>query len=112
MDHEEGRYRVLLIGIGDDTEKKRESFCRNISESYGISFPLLRKIVDHCPTILKKNLSFRKAEALAKRLQSFGAVVSVEEKRDSSAVSLEFQEMTPHRIALDSSYLRRTPSGS
>jgi hypothetical protein len=112
MDHEEGRYRVLLIGIGDDTEKKRESFCKNISESYGISFPLLKKIVDHCPTVLKKNLSLRKAEALAKRLQSFGAVVSVEEKRDSSAVSLEFQEMTPHRIALDSSYLRRTPSGS
>ena len=112
MDHEEGRYRVLLIGIGDDTENKRESFCTNISESYGISFPLLKKIVDHCPTILKKNLSLGKAEALAKRLQSFGAVVSVEERRDSSAVSLEFQEMPPHRIALDSSYLRKTPSGS
>jgi hypothetical protein len=112
MDHEEGRYRVLLIGIGDHTEEKRESFCKNISEIYGISFPLLKKIVDHCPTVLKKNLSFRKAEALAKRLHSFGAVVSVEEKRDSSAVSLEFQEMTPLRVALDSSYLRRTPSGS
>jgi hypothetical protein len=112
MDHEEGRYRVLLIGIGDHTEEKRESFCKNISEIYGISFPLLKKIVDHCPTVLKKNLSFRKAEALANRLQSFGAVVSVEEKRDSSAVSLEFQEMTPLRVALDSSYLRRTPSGS
>jgi hypothetical protein len=112
MDHEEGRFRVLLIGIGDDTEKKRESFCKNISESYGISFPLLNKIVDRCPTVLKKNLSLRKAEALAKRLQAFGAVVSVEERRDSSAVSLEFQEMTPHRVALDSSYLRRTPSGS
>jgi hypothetical protein len=112
MDHEEGRYRVLLIGIGDHTEEKRDSFCKNISEIYGISFPLLKKIVDHCPTVLKKNLSFRKAEALANRLQSFGAVVSVEEKRDSSAVSLEFQEMTPLRVALDSSYLRRTPSGS
>jgi hypothetical protein len=112
MDHEEGRYRVLLIGIGDNTEEKRESFCKNISENYGISFPLLRKIVDHCPTVLKKNLPLRKAEALARRLQSFGAVVSVEEKRDSSAVSLQFQEMIPHRLALESSYLRRTPSGA
>jgi len=112
MNHEEGRYRVLLIGIGDNTEDKRESFCKNISEIYGISLPLLRKIVDRCPTVLKKKLSLKKAEALAKTLESFGAVVSVEEKRDSSAVSLEFQGGPTHQIALEASYLRRTESGA
>ncbi|MCJ7829502.1 ribosomal protein L7/L12, partial [Patescibacteria group bacterium] len=90
MNQEEGNYRVVLIGIEDDTEEKRESFCKKISENYSISFPLLKKIIDHCPTILKKNLSRNKAETLAKTLQSFGAIVSVEEKRDSPPIFLEF----------------------
>ncbi len=71
MDHEEGRYRVLLIGIGDHTEEKRESFCKNISETYGISFPLLKKIVDRCPTVLKKNLSLQKSRSLGKKAAVF-----------------------------------------
>jgi len=112
MNHEGGRYRVLLIAIGDNTEEKRESFCRNISEIYGISFELLGKIVDRCPTVLKKNLPLKKAEALAKTLESFGAAVSVEERRDSAAVDLEFQGGSTHQIALEASYLRRTESGA
>lgn len=112
MNHEEGRYRVLLIGIGDNTEGKKESFCKKISEVYGISLPLLRKLVDRCPTVLKKNLSLRKADILAKTLESFGAMISVEEKRDSSAVFLEFQGIASHQIGLEASYLRKTESGA
>lgn len=112
MNYGEGRYRVLLIGIGDNTEEKRENFCNNISGIYGIPFPLLKKIVEHCPTVLKKNLSLKKAEALAKTLKSFGAIVSVEEKRDSLAVSLEFQQLVPPRVALESAYLRRSEGGT
>jgi len=68
INQEEGSYWVILIGIEDDTEEKRESFCKKISENYSISFPLLKKIIDHCPTILKKNLFRNKAETLAKTL--------------------------------------------
>jgi hypothetical protein len=112
MDQGEGRYRVILIGIGDNTEEKKESFCKNISENYGISFPLLKKIVDRCPIILKKNLSLKNAETLAKTLRSFGAMVSIEKKDDFPVVFLEFQEMVPYQLALESSYLRRTQSGA
>ncbi len=112
INHEEGRYRVLLIGIGDNTEGKKESFCKKISEVYGISLPLLTKVVDRCPPVLKKNLSLRKADILAKTLESFGAMISVEEKRDSSAVFLEFQGIASHQIALEASYLRKTESGA
>jgi hypothetical protein len=109
---EEGRYRVLLISIGDNTEEKKEFFCKNISENFGIELSLLRKIVDRCPIILKKNLSLNKAEILAKTLKAFGAVVTVEEKYDSPPIFLEFQEMAPYHVALESSYLRRTQSGA
>jgi hypothetical protein len=111
MNDGDGRYRVLLLGIGDNTEEKRNSFCKKISEIYGIPFPLLEKITKRCPTVLKKNLPLDKAVTLAKTLKSFGALISVEERRNSSAVSLEFQHGEPHGLALESSYLRRAPSG-
>ena len=112
LNQEEGRYRVLLIGVGGNTEEEKSSFCRNLSKNYGIPFPLVRKIVDGSPIILKKNLSIRKAEALAKTLRSFGATVSVEERRNLPPISLEFQELIPHQLALESSYLRKTQRGA
>lgn len=105
------RYRVLLLGTKDNTEEKRNSFCRKISEIYGIPFPLLKKIIERCPTVLKKNLTLDKAVTLAKTLKSFGALISIEERRNSSCVSLEFQHAESHGLALESCYLRRAPSG-
>src|SRR4030043_395101 len=112
LNQEEGRYRVLLIGIGDHTEEEKDSFCHQLSKSYSIPSPLLKKIVDRCPIILKKNLSFKKAEMLARTLKSFGATVSVEERRNFPPLSLEFQELVPHQLALESSYLRKAQRGT
>ena len=111
-DPREGRYRVLLIAIGNNTEAEKDSFCHSISRNYNVPFPQLRKIVNRCPVILKKNLSFKKAELLAKTFKSFGAVVSVEERREILPVSLEFQELAPHRLALESSSLRKSQRGN
>ncbi|MGD0917209.1 MAG: hypothetical protein ABSB22_12210 [Thermodesulfobacteriota bacterium] len=112
MNQHSRKYRVLLIGVGDNTEAKKELFCKNLSEKYGISLPLLKEIVDRCPIVLKKNLSQEKAVALAKTLQSFGAMASVEEKRDFPAIFLEFQEIEPCRLALESSSLRKAENGA
>jgi len=111
VDREEGSYRVILMGIEDGSEERRDSFCKNLSEIYGISFPLMRKIVDRSPITLKKNLSLPKAEALASTLRSFGAIVLVEEKKDLPVFSLEFQDMAPHRVALESCDLRKMQPG-
>ena len=112
LDQQEGRYRVLLIGVGNNSEEEKDSFCQNISKGYQVPFPQLRKIVDRCPVILKKNLSLKKAELVAKTFASFGAAVSVEERRQISPISLEFQELVPHRMALESSYLRKSQRGT
>jgi hypothetical protein len=112
MNQGKGGYRVLLISFEDNTEAGKESFCYNVCENFSISFPVLKKIVDRCPIVLKKNLSLEKAAALAKTLKSFGAIVSVEEKRDSTAIFLEFEGIEPHGVALESSSLRRTESGA
>jgi len=111
LDQQEGRYRVLLIGVGSNTESEKDSWCHNISEKYGVPFLQLKKIVNRCPIILKKNLPLRKAELLAKTLKSFGAMVSVEEKRETPPISLEFQELAPHRLGLESCFLRKSQTG-
>ena len=109
--HRDYRFRVILLGIGNNTEEEKGRFCASIFENFGISFSLLRKIVDRCPVILKKNLTFKKAEALARTLQSFGARVLVEEKRESMEIFLEFQDISPYQVALESCWLKRTESG-
>ena len=111
-DLQEGRYRVLLIGVGNNTEEEKDTFCQNISKNYPVPPPQLKKIVDRCPVILKKNLSLRKAEHLAKTFKSFGASVSVEERRQIPPISLEFQDLVPQRLALESSSLRKSQRGT
>jgi hypothetical protein len=108
----QGRYRVLLVGIGNNTEAEKESFCTTISKSYNVPLPQLRKIVERCPVVLKKDLTLKKAELLAKTFESFGALVSVEVKRESPPVDLEFQELVPHQLALESCFLQRSHIGT
>jgi len=110
--NEEESYRVLLKGIREDSEEKRESFCRLVSKRYGIPYSFLKRILDKCPIVLKKNLPFRKAAALTKVLIQYGALVSIEERRDASPIFLEFQELYPHRVALESSRIWRTSKGT
>lgn len=111
MMESEGRYRVLLINIGNNTEEEKDLFCHNVSKNYNIPFQLLKKIVDRSPVVLKKNLTLRKAEVLSKILKAFGATVFVEEKRDPPPLPLEFQELVPHQLELESSTLRKTQRG-
>ena len=112
LNQEEGRYRVLLIGIGGNTEEEKDSFCHAIYKNFGVPLPVLKKIADRCPIILKKNLSLKKAETLAKTLKYYGAIVSVEERRNLLPISLEFQELVPHLLALESSYFKKISGGT
>lgn len=112
LEQQEGRFRVVLIGVGNNSEEERESFCQNISKSHRIPFADVKNIVDRCPVVLKKNLTLKKAEVIAKAFASFGGSVSIEEKRQIPRVSLEFQELAPHQLALESSYVQKSPRGT
>jgi len=102
---------VLLRGVDGNSSERREAFCRNISEKYHVSFALMENILDRCPIVLKKNLTFRKAEGLARTLKQYGGQISVEERRDTPPILLEFQQGVPRLLALESSQFRKTPGG-
>jgi len=110
--HEEGRYRVLLKGVDGNSSEKRETFCRHISEKYHVSFSLMENILDRCPIVLKKNLTLRKAEGLARTLKQYGGQISVEERREPLPIHLEFQKSVPRLLALESSQFRKTQGGT
>jgi hypothetical protein len=112
MNQKEVRYQVVLIGMEDNTEERKEAFCKEISNRYSVSLTLSKGMIDDCPVILKKSLPLNKAEEFVKTLQSFGAVVSVEEMEDLPDIFLEFQDMAPHRVELESSQFRKTQKGT
>ena len=95
------------MGIGNNTVEEKESFCVELSAKYGIQRSLLRKIVDQCPIVIKKNVTLQKAASLARLLKSFGAQVTVEVKRDSPPITLEFQKSDLHVLSLESTSLRK-----
>jgi hypothetical protein len=99
------------MGIGKNTDEEKESFCVELSAKYSIPRSLLRKIVDQCPIVIKKNVTLHKAESLSRLLKSFGAQVTVEVKRDSPPISLEFQKPELQPLALESASLRKNHGG-
>ena len=111
LTQEEERFRVLLKGIDEDTMEHREIFCRDFSKKYNLSFALLRNVIDRCPVVLRKNISLKKAEALAKALKQFGALVSIEGNKKWPSIRLEFQDLGPSVLALEDSRVRKKQNG-
>lgn len=107
----EERYRVVLHGIGGNSEEEKSSFCKRVSENYGISPDLMKRITDRCPIVIKKGLPFKRAEMIAIAFKSSGASVSVERKRTLSPISLEYTSGTSGLLGLESASLRRSLGG-
>ena len=106
----EENYRVLLMGIEDETEERKEVFWRTVSEQNHLSLASLREIMNHSPVVLARSLSLDEARHFAERLRPLGALVSIDKKNDSPTMNLEFQETGSALIALEASSLRKTQS--
>ena len=106
----EENYRVLLMGIEDETEERKEVFWRTVSERYHLSLASLREIMNRSPVVLARSVSLDEARHLAERLKPLGALVSIDRKNDIPTMNLEFQETGSALIALESSSLRKTQS--
>lgn len=108
----EENFRVVLMGIGKDTPQEKEAFCRQVASRYGVALPLLEKIAESLPVVLKKNLSRRRSEALARLIASCGGRVSIEKRVDAFPVHLEFEAQGPPAVALETCRVQETAWGS
>lgn len=108
----EESYRVVLHSIGGHSETEKTQFCREVSDHYGIPLPLMEKIADRCPIVIKKDLPFKKAKLLAFAFKTFGATVSVEKKKRLPPIVLESSTQKSMPLELESSHLRKTVAGT
>lgn len=108
---EEGKeqYRVVLKSIGGNTKEEVEEFCEKISKNLNLPSSLIRKIAHRNPIVLKKNLTLKKAEALAIAFKSFGANVVIEKRSHLPMIQVERQGLPPPQLALETCSLRKTP---
>jgi hypothetical protein len=106
----EENYRVLLMGIEDGTEERKEVFWRTFCERYHLPLASLRDIMDRSPVVLARSLSLDEARHFAECLKPLGALVSIDKKNDIPTMNLEFQEAGSALIALEASSLRKTQS--
>ena len=106
----EENYRVLLMGIEDGTEERKEVFWRTFCERYHLPLASLRDIMDRSPVVLARSLSLDEARHFAECLKPLGALVSIDKKNDIPTMNLEFQEAGSALVALEASSLRKTQS--
>lgn len=107
----EETYRVILKALKANTEEEKIHFCQQVSERYGIPIELLKRMVDRCPIVIRKDLSLKKAEMLALAFQSYGASVTIEKRRATPPIFLEFTPKDPNLLSLQSTYLHKTTGG-
>ncbi len=110
-DLEERNYRVILEGIGQNTEEEKTQFSRHFSEKHQFPFEQIKSIADRCPIVIKKDLPFKKAERLAKALELCGAMVSIEKRQSLCPILLEPLSNGPISLGLESANNRRTAEG-
>ena len=106
----EENYQVLLMGIEDENEERKDIFWKTVSERYHVSLSSLRDIMSRSPVVLAGSLSLDEARHLAERLKPLGALVSIDRKNDRLTMNLEFQDTDSALIALEASSLRKTQS--
>lgn len=103
------QYRVILKGIGENTKEEVEEFCEKITKTLNLPPSLIKKIAHRNPIVLKKNLTLKKAEALAIAFKSFGANVVIEKRSHLPLIQVERQGLPPPQLALETCSLRKTP---
>ncbi len=109
MEQGKEQYRVVLKSIGGNTKEEVEEFCEKISKNLNLPSSLIRKIAHRNPIVLKKNLTLKKAEALAIAFKSFGANVVIEKRSPIPIIQVERQGLPPPQLALETCSLRKTP---
>ncbi|MGQ9777034.1 MAG: hypothetical protein ACUVQ9_07450 [Thermodesulfobacteriota bacterium] len=112
IDQGKEQYRVVLKSIGNNTNDEIEEFCKKITERFNFPPSVIRKMAHRNPIVVKKNLSLKKAEALAIAFKSYGATVAIEKRIPLPVIQIEQQGFPPPQLALESCSLLKTQIGN
>jgi len=87
---DQNTYKVLLMGLTNDSAEGREMFLGGISERFHISREKVQFLLNKTPILLKRGLSSRTAEALVDEFQSLGGKARCMRDDEGPLLELEF----------------------
>ena len=88
---DQNTYKVLFLGIANDTAEGRKDFTRVMSKRFQIPPEKFESLISKPPVLLKRGLSLAKAEALVKEFRSMGGRTQLIAEEETPLLQLEFE---------------------
>lgn len=88
---DQNNYKVVFMGLANDSPEGRETFLRGISERFHISREKVQSLLNKTPILLKRGLSSITAEALVDEFQSLGGRARCMRDEKRPLIELEFE---------------------
>jgi hypothetical protein len=88
---DQSTYKVLFLGVGNNSAQGRKDFLRNISKRFHISPEKANYLISKTPMLLKTGLSRAKADALVKEFASLGGRAQFITEEETPLLELEFE---------------------
>ena len=93
---DQSTYKVIFLGIANNSAQARKDFLRDISRRFHISPEKADYLISKTPILLKRGLSLAKADALVKEFESLGGRAQFITEEESPLLELEFEaDKTP-----------------
>ena len=99
---DQNTYKVLFLGITNDTAEGRREFTRVISKRFHIPPERFEYLISKPPVLLKRGLSLAKAEALVKEFRSMGGKVQLMAEEAIPLLQLEYKAGKEPLLQLES----------
>jgi hypothetical protein len=88
---DQSTYKVLFLGVSNNSAQGRKDFLRNISKRFHISPEKANYLISKTPMLLKTGLSRAKADALVKEFASLGGRAQFITEEETPLLELEFE---------------------
>jgi hypothetical protein len=90
-ERDQNTYKVLFLGIADNSAESRRNFSRGIAERFHIPPEKVEHLVSNPPILLKRGLSLASAEALVKEFRSLGGRAQFITEQETPLLELEYE---------------------
>ena len=101
-ERDQNTYKVLFLGIANNSAEATRNFLRGISERYHIPPDKVEYLISNPPILLKRGLSLVRAEALVKEFRSLGGMAQLIMEEEAPLLELEYEAGKTPLLQLES----------
>ena len=98
---DQNTYKVLFLGIANNSAEGRRDFLKGISKRFNISPEKIDYLISKTPIVLKRGLSLAKAKALVNEFEFMGGRAQYIMEEETPSLELEFEAGKTPLLQLD-----------